>query len=162
MVRRSGRHELCQRVGDGKTMPQRLCPSVFCIVLHVSLETILVFMIFSGGHGREDEPQETVPSTETASLWEMIFVSSTQWTSSSGGHNFMPRRCCIDGGRVCPQGDGGGIGLQRCDGLHRRSCAHKETVTPIIFMDKLVRSSVRRILLGVGVALDRRQVGEGV
>ena len=47
-------------------MPERVCLSVFCIVLHFSLEAVRLFMIFSGSHGREDELlEETVshPST---------------------------------------------------------------------------------------------------
>ncbi len=60
----------------------------------------------------------------------------------------MPRRCCIVSGRVYLQGDGSGIGLQQSGGLHRSSFKPKETVTPIIFMDKFVRSSVHRSFLG--------------
>ena len=62
----------------------------------------------------------------------------------------MPRRCCIGSGQVYTQGDGSGIGLQQCGGLRRKSCTIKEMATTIIFMDKFVRSSVQRSLLGGG------------
>ncbi len=37
---------------------RRVCLSAFCIVLTFSLETALLFMIFSGSHGREYELRE--------------------------------------------------------------------------------------------------------
>ena len=43
-----------------------MCLSVFCIVLHFSLETVLLFMILSGSHGREDELPEEIVSGDSS------------------------------------------------------------------------------------------------